>query len=869
MGEQSEVPAEIVAARYLDNLTALLRGAIPTRFDAAALVGGGVARGWVTVADARELVLFAIDRAPRPSDRVTWTRVLTDTLETPEPWLREHSAVLISAMSFGDDAVITAFVPVILGTGDDELTVQALFAGLAAKSAKARAAVLASVLAAPVPGPETVAMLGEQITALAEAKDRRVAKNATAVMEAWGMSAVPSPEEAPEPPRGLWRQTPSIAGVARFDPGPATSEHLTRLASVLLAESGEPAALEAERFLATANELARADAAAARTALRGVRQVWSRGLVGVYPWVRGTEFPSADRVGSTQPPYTARDTTVFQALGSVPVLLSVPTWDDFRIDPSELVARLDLYGDTAVLEADLQIALARLDLSLVTPDAARRLGSFRQPVALQSGEHAESPVGEILASWIREPAAYPDRSDDPWATIAMVPALAALPPRLMRSYAVVDATLFPTWPEARFDAADARVAAIRSTPNGVAPSSQLLNNVGEGAVDPDDAVAAWKRGVLLPGVATVDELVWRGAVTSIAARAEAWSTLAEAGMLSVVWPLAIDVVAASAGGSRVAPGVGDLVEMLARYLPEVELAVAGGLAPVESLAMEPVRALAERGGSSAAVRAARDLVKHLPEVERAEDLTRTGMSDEEFARAWPESADPDPVDDGASFEIEIVQGARGPLSLLIVTLPGGETVRAERMNWLYPLVHEGQIPVTDVGGMERWFRCEGGRARLVSTRPEPADARETSRTLVATLLVAQLLKTPDTYYLAEAVSRGIIGPRAVADAVRVLLANEVFDPYKVLRVLRSAPQTLCALWPVITIAIESTVPCAKSPAWLVRVLDVATEHAEVLRGAIVRGVVPGEWPGLESVAKSSNSVAARRKAGLLRDALRA
>jgi hypothetical protein len=340
-------------------------------------------------------------------------------------------------------------------------------------------------------------------------------------------------------------------------------------------------------------------------------------------------------------------------------------------------------------------------------------------------------------------------------------------------------------------------------------------------------------------------------------------------MLSVVWPLAIDVVAASAGGSRVAPGVGDLVEMLARYLPEVELAVAGGLAPVESLAMEPVRALAERGGSSAAVRAARDLVKHLPEVERAEDLTRTGMSDEEFARAWPESADPDPVDDGASFEIEIVQGARGPLSLLIVTLPGGETVRAERMNWLYPLVHEGQIPVTDEAGNERWFRCEGGRARLVSTRPEPADARETSRTLVATLLVAQLLKTPDTYYLAEAVSRGIIGPRAVADAVRVLLANEVFDPYKVLRVLRSAPQTLCALWPVITIAIESTVPCAKSPAWLVRVLDVATEHAEVLRGAIVRGVVPGEWPGLESVAKSSNSVAARRKAGLLRDALRA
>lgn len=867
MGEEGEVPAEIVGARYRESLTALLQGTIPTRFDAAALVGGGVARGWIPRDEARELVLFAMDRAPRPSDRVTWSRVLVGTLEAPEEWLLEHAPVLVSTMSFGDDAVITAFVPVLLAAGDDELTMQALFAGLAAKSAKAKAAVLAATLEARVPGPEVAQLLGDQVAALAGAKDRRVAGNATAVMAAWGISAQREPAAAPEKPRGLWHPTPAIAEVPRFDAGPATSERVTQLASVLLAEEGEPRALEVERFLASANALARTDADAARTALRGVRQTWVRGLVGVYPWVKGTEFPSADREGVTQGPYLARDTTVFQGLGSVPVLLSTPTWDDFRIDPADLAARLDEYRDVAVLEADLQIALPRIDLALVTPELARRLGSFRQAIELQSGGKLAATVGDILDSWIREPAVYPDRSEDQWATVAAVPAIAKLPPRLRLSYGAVDVTIFPAHPEAEFPSGDSRVAAMRSVPNGVAPSSALLDNVGEGSADPDAAIAAWERGVLVPGVASAQALVWRGAVTSIAARADGWAYLAEAGMLSVVWPLAVDVVAVSSGGARVAPGVADLVEMLARFLPEVELAVANGIAPPESLALDPVRALAERGGSSAAVRAARDLVARLPEAARPAAPVATEMSDEDFARVWTRSADPDPVDDGATFAIEMAQTTRGAFPLLAVTLPGGEVVRTERMSWLYPLVHEAQIPVTDASGDERWFRCEGGRAVLAATRPDSGEARAVSRTLVATLLVTQMSKTPETHYLHEAATRGIVGPRSVADAARVLLVDDAFDPHKALRILRSAPEMLSSLWPIVTMAIETGAARAKSPAWLVRVIDVAIENSDGLRAAMRRGLVPGMWEGLAEVAESSTSAAARRKAVLLRDAL--
>ena len=870
MSGQGEVPAEVIGKRYRDSLAALLDAAVPTRFDAAALVGGGVTRGWIPVEEARERVLFAMDRAQRPSDRVTWSRVLTETLATPHDWLRERATVLVSAMSFGDDAVITAFVPVLLAAGDDELTTQALIAGLSAKSAKAKAAVLGAARAAPVPGHDAVAMLQDQVADLAGAKDRRVARNAAAVMAAWGIRAEPAPAPEPEAPRGLWRATPAIREVPRFDTGPATSENVTALAAALVA-TPDTAALDAERFLAAASSLARRDADAARTALRGVRPSWARGLVGVHPWVTGSAGPAADRPGSYQPAFTARDTAVFQNLGSVPVLLSTPTWDDFRIDPADLAERLDAYGATPVLEADLQIALVRLDLALMTPDIEKALGASRAPVLLQSGAHADASAGEILARWIREPAIYPNADDDPWAAVHAVPAIADLPPRLTASFAVIEATLFPTWPDVRFDTRDASVASTRSRSNGKAPSAQLLDNVGEGATPLDAAIAAWENGVLLPGVADASSLSWRGAVSSIAARAEGWSVLAEAGMLSVIWPLAVDVVALSSAGARVAPGVAALVEMLARYLPEVELAVRSGLAPSEALELDPIRRLADRGGTSAAVRAARALVDRLPERRSAEHAAQppqaTRLTDDEFRGVWPETADPDATDDGSTLAVETVATSRGPAPVLVVTLPGGEVVRAERTNWIFSVVHEAQAPVVDASGRERWLRCEGGRAALAAAREDAGPSRVLSRSLVALLLVSQTLKDPESYYFADAVRRRAVGPRAIDDAVRVLVTCEGFAPDRVMRVLRYAPEALPALWPVLRRAIEHAATLAKSPAWLVRVIDVVTEHAATLRAAAERGVMPGDWPGLPHAASSATSPAARRKAAVLIDAL--
>ncbi|MFT4231710.1 MAG: DUF6493 family protein, partial [Leucobacter sp.] len=594
------VPLEVIGMRYADHLRAALRSGNPAPRGAAALVSGGVDRGWIDREEARELVLFAMEQAQRPIDRKAWAAVLVETLGATHGWLLERVGAVLSAMSFGDDAIITRFAPVLLASGDGELVMQAMLIGLTAKSAKAKAALLEAAAATPAPGGETSAMVAEAVAPLLDARDRKVRARAEALVEAWRLAAEPPPAEQPEEVRGLWRPTPPLAAVPRFDPGPVTSEHLTELAAALVQLRGEERiTLDSERLLATANALARVDPEAARTALRGVKRRSGVGLAGVAEWVSGEaggwlDRPEGERPAHHWEPIHARSASVFQRLGSVSVLLSTPSWDDFRIDPADLASRLEAYaasGDAAI-EADLQVALPRIDPELVTEDLAERLAGASAPILLQDGTTAGRTAGEVLGAWLREPLVHPgfddEQSTHPRA-ITPVPALEGLPSRLTYEYLWAPIPLFPNWPDARISDGHAEPAILRKRPNGPVPSTQLLDAVGEERVDLDAPIAAWGNGVLLPGVAEAARLGWQGQIPSLAARAEGWAELARAGLLSVVWPLAADAIAYSSRGARVAPGVAELVELLTRFLPEARAAVESGIAGPEALALPGVR----------------------------------------------------------------------------------------------------------------------------------------------------------------------------------------------------------------------------------------------------------------------------------------
>ncbi|WP_040167590.1 DUF7824 domain-containing protein [Microbacterium gorillae] len=859
------LPVEVMRARFAEHLRLVLATGVQPSGRWERIVAYGVRDELISRDEARDLVLQAMESATRPGDRKIWAAVLMDDLQTPDAFVREHAGTVVSVMSVADDTVITRFAPTLLAARDDDLTLQVLLIGLGAKSAKAKATVLAAALAEPQPGPDFAAMIGESVAPLVGHKDKKVATLARRLLDEWQLEAEPDPDEGPAPVRGLWRPTPPLADVPRFDAGPADAENLTALTSTLLARRPEPVTLDVERFLSIVAAVAFRDPEAARAALRGVRSTWFAGLRGVAGWRDGTDVNGADRSGyQSATPLQAREAALFLRLGDVPVLLSTPSWDDFRVDPADLASRLSAYraADAPALEADLRLALSRLDVSDLTDALGAELEATEVPIALQDGSVVPRTTGELLADWLAAVPEHPgvDRENTPLPLPAH-PAFRDLPDRpTARRNEIAE---WPTWPEATPGWNAPETAAVRSRPNGVAPSSQLLSGVGEGRVDLETPIAAWEAGVLLPGVASADRLQRAGTIPNIAARVVAWEELANAGLLSAVWPLVADVIAITGAGTRVAPGTAEAVELLERMLPEVRAAIDAGLASEDALALPGVRLLAARRGSSNAVVAAKSLVAQLPEVVVPEPAPRAALSEEEFAAAWPTIADPVAAADGATVAVEIDRAAKSFQAR--ITLSDGSRHTYEG-RWVWGLPHEGVAMV----GPNTYLRFDGDR--LIASEGHDGPATPLSESLVRVLVT--MLQTPDAYHFytfAGAISRGQVGATAIGSALTDLLPVDGFDPHRIVRLLPRYPETLPGLYPVLTGAIRyASTLSGTPPRWLVRIIDVATEFALPLREAAARGLLPAEhaaWPGLADLAASSPSAAVKRKAAALRDLL--
>ncbi|MDO5677068.1 MAG: DUF6493 family protein [Propionibacteriaceae bacterium] len=870
--EKNKVSPELLGASYAKHVQAILDGGLAAPHNPEVIIGEGLRRGWLDAEGLREPVAAAMDQAQRPIDRVTWARILTGQLAVEPAWLLERSSMLLATMSFGDDPIITLFTPVLLGSGDDDLILNTLLIGLNAKSAKARAAVLTAAAAVPAPSAEVAQVVAETAAPLLTHKNRALVKAAKALLDAWQVTAEPLPEEEPAEARGLWQPTPPLAEAPRFDAGPVTPEHLTALAAELVMVQSDEVALNGERFLATANALAREDVAATRTALRGVRNSWTAGLSAVEEWVKeDDQWWTLDRGGALKAPVIARDAAVFQRLGSVPVLLSTPSWDDFRIAPAELASRLDAYAEAsaAASEADFQMALGRLDLSLLDEATTARLSASQVPIVLQNGREA-AVVGSVLSLWIKDPMVHPGYDDEHRTLAAKLTPVAAtidLPQRFTESYSFyATKTLFPNWVDAPLGGGRFVPGTFSLEPLGPVPAAQLLNTVGPDATPLDDAIAAWQGGMLVPGVADARRLVVQGVIGSLAARAEGWAELAEAGLLSVLWPLVDDVIAFSSSGARVAPGVAELVEWQAKYLPEARAAVENGVAGPEVFALQGVRALAARGGSSRAVTVARALVAQLPAVEVAPEAAPQVMTDEEFEAAWKVVPDPAVVPDDATVRFVVEKDA--VVSTYLTTSDGAEWRSGGRD---YPLVHYHQA---DVVGANRKHLHAGYDAASGTVKLKGGTYRRhavLSHSMVLMLFGSLLhggtyLIEVDSLFTGEAQGGDAVGPTRVAAAVEEVLAQGM-DPYLLVRQLVKTPRGLPALYPVLTRAIRHAATLeGKPPAWLVRIIDVATAFAPVLKEAAARGLLLPEdaaWPGLAEVAASSKSPAAKRKAKLL------
>lgn len=914
----------LIEKRFAEHIQTGVAVGAPATGPFGKVLPAGVTRGWLPREEAVELVFAALDAAVRPADRKVWLDVLGE-LRVSDADFCARTQSLIPLLSAGDPAVVQRLAPILIAGAEGELLPEVLTAAFSATTKKAKLTVLKAALDQPNPG--NTDELTPWLTMMAGDKDRAVSNAAARLMKQWNMDAEALPEEDAQI-QGLWQKTPPVWQVSAFTLDGAAPEALTELAAEIVRRPALVHDVTTERFLAVANAVAYKNPEAVRTSLRGLRFRSHQLTDFLLYWVND-ELPryGTDEEKRIQPLLGARDYVVCQRLDKLPCLLSTPSFDDLSITVPDLAARLEQYQAAGIhaLEADLFLALTRLDATTITPQVSELLQTQKVFVELQSGKTMPIPAGEIIPGYLDDPIKEPAFTVNKyghWARepIVMPESLRYFPNRFDR-YASERFSTFPLWGDASLTSVrwDSEVyhekglifrqVARRAAPLPPGGSINLLaaqrSHTPDAAEDAMLAVdEAWERGLLRPGVADTVWLDWSTTPPSnLAALAMALDGIARDGLLSVVWPILDGLIAASLKAPRIAPGTADLAELMGGFLPEVELAIKQGLAEKSALDLPAVRVLAQHGGSSRAVSAARELEKRLPTVQDAPVKESLPMMEKPFEEVWPavNEAQP-PIEDGVAIAVDWADPeAKTKQFCFTLTIPGtsDQVFQVVKPGWYYDLEREGQCEATPAAaGATAYVRNRDNRVWLhwdeqkqsmvvcdhrnwaegndgpLKDAPRPALPSS-----LLTIIIGLLAQDGDAVYFAprllqKSIEEGRIGSILVHKATQTLLQCPVVSPAKLVRSLEKDIQLLPVLWPMLTESVkEAGVLIANGgslPVWLNRVLNIAHRYAPYLKEAAIRGLIPPEdagWIGLHEIAASKAKSTAVTKAKKLLVAL--
>ncbi|MDR0381748.1 MAG: DUF6493 family protein [Oscillospiraceae bacterium] len=908
---------ESIKRRFAEHIVTGVAVNVPATGFFGMVFAAGAKLGWVPRAKAIELAFAALDAAARPGDRKVWLSVL-DELSVADEELHARAQALIPLLSSGEAAMVTRLAPTLIAGADGELLTEILLAAFSVTTKKTRQLVLKSALERP--RPENAAELSPWLSILAGDKDKSVAGFAARLSEKWAITAAVLPEEQSEI-RGLWRETPPVWQAPAFVLGDATPESLTELAAEMMRRPAFVHDVAGERFLAMANAVARQNPETARMSLRGLRSDETP-LSFAVCWVKGQEpswgFDTEEKRG-IKGLFTARDYGVFLRLGELPCLLSTPSFEDLSISVPDLAARLTRYQEagTNALEADLFLALTRLAINTQTPEAVQALRQIKTPLLLQSGETMPLTAGQAALRYLDDPIkeAPMDLNQHGWYTrVAVSPpdSLRDFPERLDH-YLTELFSLFPHWGDVALrdvrwndEVYHAQGLIMRQIARRAAPlppgasvnfMASLRSLTPDAAADALLAVTeAWERGLLRPGVADVAFLDWSTKPPSnLAALAAALAGVAADGLLSVVWPVLDEIIGAALKAPRLVAGTAELVELMLALLPEVEAAIAKGLADNTALALPCVRALARRAGSSRAVTAAQKLAGLLPFAEppKAEDTAPT--METPFDMVWPQPQNAAQlIEDGVTVAVAWASEEKKQL-LFTLTLPG-ITDRVFQINssWTYPMEAEGQCQAytADPGTLTLnrvrentvWLHWDTVQKKMtVGTYCNWVDENDNTLNLktiqapplsfsLLTVVVGLLAQDGDAVYsaprtLRKCVESGQIDDKIVHRASQILLQFPVISPAKLVRCLEKDLRLLPMLWPVFTESLKSAGMIVAGgnppPVWVNRILDNALRYAPYLAEAAKRGLIPAEdakWVGLSEIAASKAKSTAVAKA---------
>ena len=913
----------LIEKRFIEHIHTGVAVNVPGTGPFGAVLPTGVKRGWLSREKGIELSFSALDAAVRPGDRKIWLDVM-DKLGISDKELLEHAQALIPLLSSGDAAMIVRLAPVLIAQSDDTLLVEVLPAAFSSPTKKAKQIVLRAALERSCP--KGVEELTPWLSILSGDTDKTICSLAAKLMKQWKIETETMPEEKAEI-QGFWQETPPVWAVPSFSLEEVSPEALTELAAVIVNRPALVHDVVTERFLAVANAIAYQDPEAARISLRGLRPRRQQLLDFIIYWInKETPVYGADNDKNTYSPLHARDYIVCFNLDKLPCLLSTPSVDDLTINVSDLIARLEIYkkSEINVLEADLFLALTRLDVTTKTPESIDSLRKLNIPVLLQSGDKMTNTAGQVVLTYLETPLIEPPFVlGSYWSDISSANSLRGFPSRFSR-YMDEYFSVFPCWGDTslrdvRWDSEVyheqglvMRQVARRAAP--LPPGASINFMAALRSMTPDAAedsmravTEAWERGLLRPGIADVGMMDWSSQPPyNLVALASALDGIARDGMLSVVWPVPDALIEASLKEPRLLAGTAELAELILLFLPEVEVAMKQGIADKNALYLPGIRSLALRDGSSRAVSVAKKIVDMLPSALAVpkQDKKDSPVMDTPFDEIWPAQKKAPatlsigtiatgPIDDGATISIDWVNpSAPTKIFLFTLTVPDitDRVFQIVKNGWFYELESEGQCQayavtpsITTLNESNQiWLHWDAKKKSIVACDHRnwlkrtdgPLDRAKVPplTSSLLTVIVGLLAQDGDaTYYapklLRESIENGAIDEEMIRKAVQTLLQNPVVSPAKLVRILEKNIKLLHVLWPMLTESIKFAGALTSEgntpPVWINRVLDIAIRFAPYLVEAAKRGLIPAEdarWTGLTEIASSKAKSTAVAKA---------
>lgn len=752
LDESFALKKEEITERFTEHIEAGIAINVPATGPFSKVLIWGVENSVLTKEMAMEQVFYALNSAQRPGDRKELINVL-EQIGLTDADIKARTETIIPLLGFGESALLEKFAPVLIESVSEDLLYQVLISCSFAKVKKIKKMILNAVLKRKKP--KSVKEYEEWLLLYKQDEDKSISKLAGGIEKAWGLKL--EKEDIKEEIQGLWRETPGLWELPKFEIGEISQEALTDLAAVISERKECVEDVTFERFIAMANSIAYKNPDEARISLAGIPNNDSSGIWALGRWAKNVEnniCPDSMRkvwdgesenlkITYGELLYTRR-VMLFASIDKWPCLLSTPSYEDLSINLCDLVNRLLIYKNenlSCVSEPDLQLALTRLDMDLLTEkdikEYSEKLDNINLKILLPSGELLKDEsgndvlVGEIIAKYLKDPYIEPEfiPGKTPYWKIelGMPKSLSALPKRFSYSYNSMF-SIFPSRGDYALTAVRReyevyhgqglilRQVARRRKPvtkgalmNWLAIGSNLSDENAEDVIKA--TYEAWERGLLLPGIADISYLDWSGGLPSnLAGLALSMEYMAKDGMLSLVWEAACDAVEVSLKAPRMLAGTAEIVKLLRDYLDEVIFAVKNKLASQSVLEMKAVKNLAAKSGTSKAAGYAKEIAdklksfdtenikdtKDIKDTEKSEKVSDIKVSPNDFDEVWvtlpePKAVIQDNVLISSIKAFEIRKNEKAFKFNLKLPDVSEHEYQVTIAGWFYGLNNEGQV----------------------------------------------------------------------------------------------------------------------------------------------------------------------------------